>query len=64
MRAAVRGARRCKPGAAQRERERAADRPAPRIRTSIAAAGIAHQRFDVVDALGRFGGEHLAAACA
>src|SRR5262245_37373844 len=35
--------------------------PAPRMRTSTCAAGIAHQRLDVVDELGRLGGEDLAA---
>src|SRR2546422_2704828 len=36
--------------------------PAPWMRTSISGAGIAHQRLDVLDALRRFGGNHLAAA--
>src|SRR3954466_3813327 len=36
--------------------------PAPRISTSTPGAGIAHQRLDVVDGLGRFGGEDFAAA--
>src|SRR5215213_10053747 len=35
--------------------------PAPLIRMSGTAAGIAHQRFDIVYRLGRLGGEHLAA---
>src|SRR6185503_3907253 len=34
--------------------------PAPRMRTSIPGAGIAHQGFDLGDALGRFGGDHFA----
>src|SRR4051812_21958674 len=34
--------------------------PAPRMSTSTAAAGISHQRFYVVDRLGRLGGEDLA----
>src|SRR5437660_734185 len=36
--------------------------PAPWMRTSVSGAGIAHQRLDVIDALGRFGGNHFAAA--
>src|SRR6266403_1501170 len=36
--------------------------PAPWMRTSVSGAGIAHQRLDVLDALRRFGGNHLAAA--
>src|SRR5881392_42854 len=36
--------------------------PAPWMRTSISGAGIAHQRLDVLGALRRFGGNHLAAA--
>src|SRR5262245_4756906 len=36
--------------------------PAPRIRTSISCAGIAHQRFDLGYPLGRFGGDDLAVA--
>ena len=32
------------------------------MRTSVSRAGIAHQRLDVIDALGRFGGNHFAAA--
>src|SRR3989442_2934050 len=36
--------------------------PAPRTRTSIACAGIAHQCFDVRNALGRFGGDDFAVA--
>src|SRR3979490_2781737 len=36
--------------------------PAPWMRTSVSGAGIAHQRLDVLDALRRFGGDHLAAA--
>src|SRR5438105_15697879 len=36
--------------------------PAPRMSTSTAGASIARQRFDVLRPLGRFGGDHLAAA--
>src|SRR5258708_1371195 len=36
--------------------------PHPWTRTSVSGAGIAHQRLDVLDALRRFGGDHLAAA--
>src|SRR3979490_1371295 len=36
--------------------------PAPWMRTSVSGAGIAHQRLDVLDALRRFGGDHVAAA--
>src|SRR3954468_10571900 len=34
--------------------------PAPRMRTSVPGAGIAHQRFDFGDALGCLGGDDLA----
>src|SRR5215510_14439448 len=34
--------------------------PAPRMRTSVPGSGIAHQRFDLGDALGRLGGDDLA----
>src|SRR5688500_2474754 len=35
--------------------------PAPLTRRSIPSAGIAHQRLDAGNRLGRFGGQHFAA---